>query len=258
MTQPLPDTISVWPTDQRRLERRTLAEQVADAILDDIMEEGLTPGTSLPSERELAERFQVNRLVIREATRTLVAREFLDTGQGRPARVRLPSGTTLAQVIAYHLKLKSVQPQDVLAARRLIETELAAGAAEIVRDGRGDVTAIAQALTHMEAQTDDIEAFVRWDLDFHRQIAELSDNQLFSLLLAGLESLLLEVRRISYRSSHRHGDDQLRAIEHHHRILEAISAGDPEAARHAMASHIEQTVDDVRNHEEDGDAPPHR
>lgn len=256
MSEPLVSTSSVWPAEESELERRTLSDQVADAILEEIIEQGLQPGTSLPSERVLAERFQVNRLVIREATRTLVAREFLDSGQGRPARVRLPSGSTLAQVISFHLKLRRVQPEDVLHARRFIETELAAEAAMVVREKRGDVAAIAAALDHMHEVTDDIEAFVRWDLAFHREIAELSGNGLLSLLLAGLEGLLLEVRRISYRSSRRLGDDQLRALDHHRRILEAIRSGDPGAARRAMEAHIVETVDDVRNHEEDGDAQP--
>jgi GntR family transcriptional regulator, transcriptional repressor for pyruvate dehydrogenase complex len=243
-----PSPISgVWAQDSDGLDRRTLADQVADAILNDIIDQRLTPGTPLPSERLLAERFEVNRLVIREATRTLVAREFLDSGQGRPARVRLPSGSTLAQVLRFHLLLDEVAPEDVLRARHLIETELAADAARSIRRSEGDVTRMAEALAAMEASVDDAEPFVQSDLAFHREIAELSQNRLFALLLAGLQNLLLEVRRLSYASSHRKGEGQLRAIEHHRRILAAIADGDPEGARDAMRAHIEQTADDVRN-----------
>lgn len=242
----------VWAQEDEGLDRRTLADQVADAILNDIIDQRLAPGTPLPSERLLAERFEVNRLVIREATRTLVAREFLDSGQGRPARVRLPSGSTLAQVLRFHLLLEEVAPGDVLRARHLIETELASDAARTIAASAGDVDRIAAVLATMEVVVDDAELFVQRDLEFHREIAELSGNRLFALLLAGLESLLLEVRRLSYASSEQQGEGQRRAIEHHRHILAAIADGDPDRARAAMQAHIDQTADDIRNLAADG------
>ena len=46
-------------------------QEIADQIKKAILDRKLKPGERLPSERELAEQFQVGRLTIREALRSL-------------------------------------------------------------------------------------------------------------------------------------------------------------------------------------------
>lgn len=66
--------------------RTTLFDQVASEIITLIEETGLKPGDEVPPEGELAARFGVNRLAVREAIRALAAREILVSSQGgRPA-----------------------------------------------------------------------------------------------------------------------------------------------------------------------------
>jgi len=55
----------------------TLSNQVAQDILKLVVSEEFAPGTLLPSERELQERYSVSRTVIREATQQLTARGIL-------------------------------------------------------------------------------------------------------------------------------------------------------------------------------------
>ena len=65
------------------LSRRSLADQVADALIDLILKEGLQEGDSLPSTAELSERFGVSRTVVREALAALAGRGILSRSQGR-------------------------------------------------------------------------------------------------------------------------------------------------------------------------------
>jgi GntR family transcriptional repressor for pyruvate dehydrogenase complex len=75
--------------------RTTLADQVAEGLIAQIGRMGLNVGDEIPPESEIAQEFGVNRLVVREAIRTLAAREILVSSQGRPARVSTPSARTL-------------------------------------------------------------------------------------------------------------------------------------------------------------------
>ena len=51
----------------RTLEKKKYSEQVADLIQGKILVDNLEIGTSFPSEKYLAQEFQVSRSVIREA-----------------------------------------------------------------------------------------------------------------------------------------------------------------------------------------------
>src|SRR4051794_31461764 len=59
------------------------AETVADALLQLVIEGTFPPGTTLPSEAELAERFEVSRLTVREAIRSLASTNVIRVQQGR-------------------------------------------------------------------------------------------------------------------------------------------------------------------------------
>ncbi|WP_344386457.1 FadR/GntR family transcriptional regulator, partial [Streptomyces aureus] len=108
--------------------RTTLFDQVAGEIVDLIEESGLEPGDDVPSEGELAARFGVNRLAVREAIRVLSAREILVSSQGRPARVNVPSARVFGQILQFRLRQQSLEVADVLDARGAIEGALASRA----------------------------------------------------------------------------------------------------------------------------------
>ena len=60
----------------------TLAEQVADGLLEHISMNGLKPGERLGTEMEMAEQQQVSRGTIREAIKILVSQDILEVRQG--------------------------------------------------------------------------------------------------------------------------------------------------------------------------------
>jgi DNA-binding FadR family transcriptional regulator len=225
--------------------RTTLADQAADAIVELIFEEGLRPGDPLPAEADLASRLGVSRVVVREATRTLRARQILDSGQGRVARVRVPDASLLGQLFEYAFRQQSISFPDLLQARRVIEGELAALAAE--RGLRPEAEARARdaiaAMGRAEGP-EDLEAFIAADLIFHYVIADASGNALLTLLLRGLERLLHAARVASHRTRFAEGRSVQAVVEAHERILEALLAGDPERARQAMAAHLDETARD--------------
>lgn len=86
-----PDIFVITPPTARLLGRSSsvpgLADGVFDHLLDGIVSGRVAAGTFLPSERILAERFEVNRQVVREATKRLTHLGLLQPGQGQGTRV---------------------------------------------------------------------------------------------------------------------------------------------------------------------------
>jgi GntR family transcriptional regulator len=64
-------------------DRRSLAVQVRDQLIEAIRLEELRPGSQLPGEHELAERLAVGRSTIREALRLLESDGLVDVVRGR-------------------------------------------------------------------------------------------------------------------------------------------------------------------------------
>ncbi|QKW17819.1 FadR family transcriptional regulator [Kitasatospora sp. NA04385] len=225
--------------------RETLSDLVVREIIGEIAQRRLREGDEIPSEGELSERHEVNRLVVREAIRILVARGVLASSQGRRARVAVPSPEVLGQILEFRLNQNSMDVRDLLDTRRVIEGELARRAATRIAAGQGSVVGAARALEAMRASAEDSEAFVAADLAFHRAVAELASSEVFSFILAAMNNALLEARRASYRGRQRRGSGQDDTVEAHRIILDAIASGDAERAAATMVGHLEETSRDL-------------
>ncbi|MGW6361018.1 FadR/GntR family transcriptional regulator [Streptomyces sp. NPDC055092] len=225
--------------------RTTLFDQVASEIITLIQESGLKPGDEMPPEGELAARFGVNRLAVREAIRALAAREILVSSQGRPARVSVPSARVFGQILRFRLRQDSLRFADVLDARGAIEGAMASRAAERVRAGEASPEAASPLLEEMAAATDDRERFVTLDIAFHQEIARMAGNGILELVLESLTDVLTEHRMASFEARSHRGDSQQTTIAAHRRILDAIAAGAPEDAVAAMEAHLDATGEDL-------------
>ena len=76
--------------------RTLLADRLRDELLEEISSAQLPPGTKLPSEGELAKRFNVSRATVREAVRGLVEAGYVSRRRGSGSYVterrRMPHG----------------------------------------------------------------------------------------------------------------------------------------------------------------------
>ncbi|MEU2679417.1 FCD domain-containing protein [Streptomyces sp. NPDC007107] len=225
--------------------RTTLSHHVVQEIIEEIKLRGLRAGDEIPAEGELAERHGVNRLAVREAIRTLVARGVLVSSQGKRARVAIPTPAVLEQIIDFRLSQDSMDLVDLLDTRRVIEAELARRAAVRVAAGEGTVAEAVRALESMRRAVGDREAFIAGDLAFHQAVADLADSGLFSFVLTAMNGILLDSRRASYRGRERRGATQESTVEAHQRIVDAIESGDGDRAAEAMTAHLAETGHDL-------------
>jgi GntR family transcriptional regulator, transcriptional repressor for pyruvate dehydrogenase complex len=229
--------------------RESLADSLADQLLQGIIDGRYPADGPLPPEAEIAKEADVSRLTVREAVKTLRAKNIVRIHRGRGTFTNPPDRwTDLAALVraisAQAPALAGVVPERLIEARRVIET----GAAELaaIRRTSDDLARLEAHLNEMMAAADngDVDAFVSADLAFHQSVLDAANNAFISALLEPLSRLLIQARRQTSEV----GDIRRHAIEHHRAVLDAIRSGDPERARHAMHDHITQTGRDLRSY----------
>jgi GntR family transcriptional repressor for pyruvate dehydrogenase complex len=213
-----------------------LSDRVAEQMLAAILARGLPAGSQLPSERELGEQFGVSRTVIREATRSLVAKGILDVRPGTGLRVAAVDSTSVTESMNLYLRGGGIPYEEVHEVRTMIEIQVAGLAA--VRGTDKEIAVLRQIHDELAALTnaDDLEALALADVEFHRQLARMTGNGLHLLMLDSIGDVLLEVRRETVANR----EDSRVALIAHGRVLERVAAHDPEGAREAMAAHLEE------------------
>jgi len=227
------------------LHRTTLAKQVSARLVEEITLLGLQPGDKIQSEAELARRFGVNRLVVREAIRELTAREILTSSQGRPTQVRRPSYYVFGQTLDFLVRQGALSFADVLDARRALESDVARRAATHVGAGNASTLAAAAILHQLEAQLDSRDVFIDLDVRFHAELARMAKAPALQLILNSMELVLTTARQASYEGRARRGKGQAPTVEAHRRILEAVCAGLAEQAAERMLQHLDETSQDL-------------
>jgi DNA-binding FadR family transcriptional regulator len=237
-------------SDRNGLPGGTATSGVADA-LSEMIQGGLSPGASLPSEAELAARFSVSRLTVREAVKMLAGRGLLDVARGRRAVVREPDGSAFSDFLVSLIQHDPKGLFDLIELRKSLEVQSAGLAAR--RVSRAGLVALETALQGMRdaADTGDNHAaaesrFHQWDVGFHEALATASGNRVLSYLFEAMTVPLRESFPLSRRGHELRGltvDDTIAA---HAAILEGVRAGKPRAAADAMRAHLEDTERDIR------------
>lgn len=225
---------------------------VADALARIILNE-MSPGVSLPSEAELAARYDVSRLTIREAVKLLEGRGLLAIARGRKAVVREPDGTAFADFLTSTIRYDPKGLFDLVEVRLSLEVQSATLAAK--RATRAGVAAIESELQgmrdtvglpgHPMSHEQELR-FHTHDVGFHEAVALASGNRVLGFLFEAMAQPLREGFFISRRGHEQRGHTLHDTIIAHQRILDCIKAGNSRTAAEAMRSHLKDTERDIR------------
>jgi DNA-binding FadR family transcriptional regulator len=225
------------------------AEVVAEQLLQLVLDGTFPVGATLPSEAELASRFGVSRLTVREAIRSLASTRVIQVRQGRSSVVR-PAGDWSpldGRLLAARSRLHPDPlrlPMRLLEARRAVEVAIAELAAQrreeshVVR-----LTALHEEMTAAHAAGDVVTA-AEADLAFHGALFEAADNVFLEALFEPLSSVLRSLRRQTSAVP----EIRSHALDRHASILRAVADGDAVAAGEAMRAHLLQTEEDIEHH----------
>jgi DNA-binding GntR family transcriptional regulator len=207
---------------------QTLSQSAYQRIKDDILVGRIAPDTIL-SERDLAERLGISRTPLRSALSRLEQEHVID---------RLANGALLVRSVTAEKLLEIIQ------LRLILERAAAARAAEFGVT-LGLLNSREAMMFHLGGGKTTFEEFWRDDEEFHRAVALAARLELLPELLAEQRAI---VRRSTIIRTHSNFAEQ---ANEHIAVIDAIAAGDAEAARAAMSLHFanmqERTLGSLSN-----------
>ena len=214
--------------------RPKVAERVATALRRAIVEGRLQPGDALPSERELADKYDVNRSSVREAVRRLEAWGLVKVRHGGATRVSdffLSAGLDL---VPYLVEVGAKVDPAILRDLHEIRSMLLGWCAEqaAIRADPASVSRL-EELARRLAEEKKPAALQELDYDFFQELVAITGNRLLALF-AKL------VRDIYSKGKDRFSGMYSREVfsaEHHRRTVAALRARDAAAAGAAMRAH---------------------
>ena len=191
----------------------------------------------MPSERKLAEKFQVARGVVREAIKRLEIQGLLEVRQGSGVRAVNRLHEPLNASLGLLLPEMEERLRQLADARITIEPAVAEMAARKAK--RKDVGMLWEIQDALEA-AEDLSSAVDLDIEFHRTLAEIAGNEVFKLVLQSTGDLR---RESSQRTIGTAG--KAKAARQHRVVISAIEANDAVAARDAMRIHMAEAKRDL-------------
>lgn len=220
-----------------RLQRTSLVDQAIEALRAEVASGAWPVGEKIPTEPQLVEQLGIGRNALREAVRALVHAGLLEPRQGDGTYVRATS--ELAGAV--RRRTSRAELLEVFEVRRALEVEAARLAA--MRRTDADLAAL-EALQRERAEAGrghELERFVETDVRLHRLIAAASHNamlaELYDDFSAALRDLLYDsVQRAPWTAQ----------VDIHDGLIEAIRAGDPDAAAAATAEVLDALMAQVR------------
>jgi len=211
----------------------SLSAQIVADVRDALTEKRLKPGDPIGTEKDLAARYNVSRIVARDALRTLQALGIAEIrmGKGGGARVARGNPRLFAEALAVQLDLTGVTAGEVMDAQRAIEALAAELAAEQATPT--DHARLRRLLSEAEALIEDGDAYTRSCRDFHLAIAEASHNRVLVVQFISLNHISWPVHNRTLTP-----EVSRRVLAVHKELASLIEMRDPAGARKLMDDHV--------------------
>ena len=228
------------------VEPTRLYRQIAEQIEALVANGEFARGQRLPSERDLSSMLGVSRTSVREAIIALEMTGLVEVRVGTGIFVTDDATSPRTTPAPARGTDGGLSPFELLAARSVIEGEIAALAAPLAR--RADIVALEATLATMHDNAVDHVLRDGADREFHLTIAGITRNS----ALVWIVGALWDQRRseIFTRLETRFHTAALRerTLEDHKAVIEALAAHDADAARAAMHRHIARVMREFKRH----------
>lgn len=234
--------------------RRGVHGQTVEAIAHRVLGGGLPEGATLDL-TALQSELDVSLTVLRESLKVLAAKGMIDARQKRGTFIRPRADWNLLDADVLRWQLQSTAPatpatreapdqgppllRDLDEVRGIVEPAAVRLAAE--RRTEADLAALEGALDAMRQANDGAPEAVEADLAFHRALLAASHNELLERMEMVIATGLAARDRLVHGPGH-HPEDP---VPSHRAVLDAVRAGDPEAAETAMRALLTQAARDL-------------
>ncbi len=220
------------------LELYTITEQIAEYVKQLIIYEDLKQGMKLPSENDMAKKFQVSRQTIREALGLLSSYNLITSVPGRKGGHYVATFTEDAiehdfgDFMRLTITLRGFSLEEVIEMRKIIEVKASYLAA--LRRNKSQLKEMKDSINFLIHEPLSDLAFYKNDFNFHKKIAEATNNRLMMMSINSLSYTLAPL--FKYKKCHPSTKNLL--IDELYSIYEAIKEGDPEKSAQKMQDHI--------------------
>ncbi len=216
------------------------SDEALRRIVGMIFDGRLSPGTRLPSERELSEKLGVSRTTLRDAMSRLQARGYVESRSKSgnfvctaiPQAVSQPiEDVVAAQVVGFGHLIEVREVLELWAVQRAAKSPSAVGI--------GRLKECLSAMKRSSAMRSDeqLRRYSEADLAFHQTIAEMTGNPLYIHLIHFIGHLITKSVSLSRELLAESFVKQNQDV--HRRIYEAIRTHEPGEAVAAMSAHFE-------------------
>jgi DNA-binding FadR family transcriptional regulator len=228
---------------------REYSQQIAQAIRDEIVAGALPVNGRLPSEGELAARFNVSRPTVREALKRLAAQNLIRTQRGATggafvnqlsfaqAQEHLVTTATLL------LSMNAIDFETVCEARFALERACLPLAC--MRRGPDHLASLRAEILRQNADGLSDEGFCASDVAFHRALVDAAGNPVLSWHMAGaVEAMQPLMNMITFTARSR-----ARIVGLHSRLVDALEQGavaEASCALEALAAYTLELGGEIR------------
>jgi DNA-binding FadR family transcriptional regulator len=221
----------------RPLRRENLPAAIAAELRRQIEQGELARGEQLPGHRELAAMFSVSVGSVREAISMLVSEGLVETRAGRGTYVADPGDGTSSRPRAAP-PLGRHEIEELIEARELLELQLATLAAK--RATREQVANLRRALERIQAAAESPDEYPEADVEFHLALAEAAGNRYLVHAMADIRELLRQDIVLGAEAAIRRFGSLRPSVDSHRRLVDAVEAGNAEAAQGALREIVDR------------------
>jgi GntR family transcriptional repressor for pyruvate dehydrogenase complex len=212
----------------------TLSTRMVAEVREALFAKELRPGDFLGTEKDLAQRFNVSRIVARDALRTLEAQGIVEikVGAGGGARIAQGNARLFAEALAVQLDLTGVSVAEIMEAQRAIEclgAELAA-----VNSTAEDHARLRRLIADAERSIADVGGYTRLGREFHLAVAEASHNRVLVVQLISLQHVSWPAQNPTLTP-----EVARRILAIHKELTSLIEMRDAAGARRLMDEHVQ-------------------
>ena len=216
--------------------------EIVEQIKEQIKIGHLKAGSPLPSEREMAEKFEVSRSSVREAITILGSLGIIEVQHGKGSFVRDFQNTKSMEnyfdTFALLFDIEPAQTLQLLQVRKILEPHAAALAAKNATPE--DVLRLNEIQKEMKITLDRGEVSLNPDYNFHFHIAASTGNDILLSTLRALSDIMRRSLRQTSWLSLTNKQRTTDPIIEHEQIIEAIDNKDAEIAYQIMFKHLEE------------------
>jgi GntR family transcriptional repressor for pyruvate dehydrogenase complex len=214
------------------IKRQNIYEQVVEHLKRYIIDNELRPGDRLPTEAELAQRFQVSRQSVREAVKVLESVGLVETRPRDGSRLKAANTDSLTEHLHFMFALDGATFEEMAITRGVIECAFLPFIVEKAEES--DFARMEATIAAMRANIGNTDAFIQADMEFHQALIAAAKNRVMASFGVMLHDFFAKMRGEATPSAEGHR----KSIQDHEQIVAALRNKDIKRASQLMHQHF--------------------